>query len=89
MDEPVAESSTGNSYEAPRTRRRATIDVYIKKVLEPSHIKVPFRHFASQHENVQKWKGEILTEPEAVKRLMSEMMTSRKEKGCKEGQTCT
>ena len=35
MDEPVAESSIGNSYEAPRTRRPATIEASIKKVLEP------------------------------------------------------
>ena len=35
MDEPVAESSIGNSYEAPRTRRRAAIEASIKKVLEP------------------------------------------------------
>ena len=35
MDEPVAESSIGNSYEPPRTRRRAEIKVCIKKVLEP------------------------------------------------------
>ena len=38
MDEPVAESSMGNSYEAPSTRRRAAIEASIKKVseLEPS-----------------------------------------------------
>ena len=35
MDEPVAESSIGNLYEAPRTRRRAAIEASIKKVLEP------------------------------------------------------
>ena len=34
MDEPVAESSTGNSYEAPRTLRLAVIEASIKKVLE-------------------------------------------------------
>ena len=33
MDEPVAESSIENSYEAPRTRRRAAIEASIKKVL--------------------------------------------------------
>ena len=33
MDEPVAESSIGNSYEAPRTRRRAAIEASIKKSL--------------------------------------------------------
>ena len=53
-----------------------------KKSWNPSHLKVPFRHLATQHENVQKRKGEILTEPEAVKRIKSEMIT--KEKGCKE-----
>ena len=35
MNEPVAESSIENSYGAPRTRRRARIEAYIKKVLEP------------------------------------------------------
>ena len=35
MDEPVAESSIGNSYKAPRTRRRVATDASIKKVLEP------------------------------------------------------
>ena len=35
MDEPVAESSIANSYEAPRTRRRAAIEAFIKKVFEP------------------------------------------------------
>ena len=35
MDEPVAESSVGNSYEAPSTRRRAAIEAFTKKVLEP------------------------------------------------------
>ena len=85
MDEPVAESSIGNSYEAPRMRRRAAIKASIKKSWSPSHLKVPFRHLATQHENVQKRKGEIVTEPEAVKRLKSEMMTREKEKGCKEG----
>ena len=64
MDEPVAESSIGNSYEAPRTRRHAAIEASIKKVLEPepSQSTVPYRHLATQHENVQKGKGEILTE---------------------------
>ena len=38
---------------------------------------------ATQHENVQKRKGEILTEPEAVKRLKSEMMTREKKKVAK------
>ena len=78
MDEPVAESSIGNSYEAPRTRRRATIEASIKKSWNSTHFKVPFRHFATQHENVQKEKGEILTEPEAVKRSKSKMMTREK-----------
>ena len=37
MDEPVAESSIGNSYEAPRTRRRAVIEASIKSLgTEPS-----------------------------------------------------
>ena len=53
---------------------------------EPSQ--VPFRHFATKHENVQKRKGEILTEPEAAKRLKSEMIT-RKGKRLQEGQTYT
>ena len=35
MDEPVAESSIGNSYEVPRTLRHAAIQASIKKVLEP------------------------------------------------------
>ena len=78
MDEPVAESSVGNSYEAPRTHRRAAIEASIKKSWKSSHLKVPFRHLATQHEIVQKWKGEILTEPEAVKRLKSEIMTGEK-----------
>ena len=51
MDEPVAESSIGNSYEAPRTRGLGT--------------------------------REILTEPEAVKRFKSEMMTREKKKVAK------
>ena len=57
MDEPVAESSTGNLYEALSMRRHAAIEASIKKVLEPSHL---FRHLATQHENVQKWKIKIL-----------------------------
>ena len=36
-----------------------------------------------QHGNVQKRKGEILTEPEAVKRLKSEMITREKKKVAK------
>ena len=40
MDEPVAESSTGNSIEAPRTGRRAAIEASIKKSWDPSHLKV-------------------------------------------------
>ena len=80
MDESVAESSIRNSYEAPRTCRRATIEASLKTSWNPSHLKVPFRHFATQHENVQKWKGEILTKPEAVKRLKSEMKTREKKK---------
>ena len=35
MDQPVAESSIGYSYEAPKKRRRAAIQVSNKKVLEP------------------------------------------------------
>ena len=35
MDEPIAESSIGNSHEAPRMRRRAAIEAFVKKVLEP------------------------------------------------------
>ena len=62
MDEPVAESFIGNSYETQRTRRRAAIEASIKKCWNPSHLKVPFRHLAKQRENVQKRKGEILTE---------------------------
>ena len=63
MDEPVAESSIGNSYEAPRTRRRATFDASIENSWNPSHLKVPFRPLATQHENVQKLKSQILMEP--------------------------
>ena len=33
-DEPVAESSVGNSYEAPRTCKPAAIEASIKEVLE-------------------------------------------------------
>ena len=54
-----------------------------KKSWKSSHVKVPFRHLATQHENVQKRKGEILTEPKAVKRLKSEMMTREKKKVAK------
>ena len=50
-----------------------------KKSWQSSHLKVPFR----QHESVQKRKGEILTEPEAVKRLKSETMTREKKKVAK------
>ena len=49
-----------------------------KKSWNPSHLKVPFRHLAAEHENVQKRKDEFLTEPSAVKRLKSEMMTREK-----------
>ena len=48
-----------------------------KSVGTPNHLKVPFRHLATQQENVQKRKREILTELQAVKRLKFEM---RKEK---------
>ena len=51
-----------------------------KKPWNPSHLKVPFRHLAKQHENVQKRKGEFLTEPYAVKRLKSDVMTREKKK---------
>ena len=54
-----------------------------KKSWKPSHLKVPFRHLATQHENVQKRNGEILTKPEAVKRLKSEIMTREKKKVAK------
>ena len=57
MDEPVAESSIGNSYEAPRTRRRAAIEASIKKSWSPSHLKVPFRHLATQHESVPEFRS--------------------------------
>ena len=60
MDEPVAESSIGNSYEAPRTGRRAAIEASIKTSWDPSHLNVPFRHLATQHKNIQKRKSEIL-----------------------------
>ena len=60
MDEPVAESSIGNSYEALRTSRRAAIEASIKKSLDLSHLKVQFRHLATQHKNIQKRKIEIL-----------------------------
>ena len=60
MDEPVAESSIGNSYEAPRTGRQAAIEASIKKSWDPSYFKVPFRHLATQHKNIQKRKSEIL-----------------------------
>ena len=83
IDEPIAESSIGNSYEAPRTRRCAAIKASIKKSWNPSHLKVPFRHLATQHENVRKRKGEIITELEAVKKLKSEMMTREKKKVAK------
>ena len=35
MDEPVAESSIGNSFEAPRTRILGAVEASVKKVLEP------------------------------------------------------
>ena len=35
MDQPVAEISFGNSYEAPITRRRTAMEASIKIVLEP------------------------------------------------------
>ena len=35
MNEPVAESSIGNSCEVPRTRRGAATEASIKEVLEP------------------------------------------------------
>ena len=69
MDEPVAESSVGNSYEAPRTGKRAAIEASIKKSWDPSHLKVPFRYLATQHRNIQKRKTEILptTDSEEMK----------------------
>ena len=60
MDEPVAESSIGNSYETPRTGRRAAIEASIKKSWDPSHLKVQFRRLATQPKNIQKRKSEIL-----------------------------
>ena len=54
-----------------------------KKSWNPSHLKVLFRHLATQHENVQKRKGKVLTEPQAVKRLKSELMTREKKKVAK------
>ena len=80
MDESVAESSIGNSYEARRTRRRAAIEASIKKVLEPEPSQSTIQALRTQHENVQKRKGEILTEPEVVKRLKSGMMTREKKR---------
>ena len=58
-----------------KTRRRAAI------VLEPEPSQSTIQ--ATQRENVQKLKGEILTEPYAVKRLKSEMMTREKKKVAK------
>ena len=71
-----------------RMRHQKRVDVQqlkltLKKSWNPSNLKVPFRHLETQHENVQKRKGEILTEPEAVKRLKSEMMTTEKQKVAK------
>ena len=68
-----------------RIRHQERVDVQqlklsLKRSWNPSNLKVPFRHFATQHENVQKRRGEILTEPEAVKRLKFEMMTTEKKK---------
>ena len=60
MDEPAAENSIGNSYEALRTGRRAAIEAFIKKSWDPSHLKVQFRHLATQHKNIQKQKSKIL-----------------------------
>ena len=57
VDEPVAESSIGNSYEAPRAHRCAAIEVSIKKSRNPSHLKVPFRHLATQHESVPEFRS--------------------------------
>ena len=72
MDAPVAESSIGNSYEAPRTRRRAAVQTSIKKVLEPEPSQSTIQELSNatrKRSRVQKRKGEILTEPEAAKRL--------------------
>ena len=60
MDEPAAESSIGNSYEAPRTGRRAAIEASIKKSWDPSHLKVQLKYLATQHKNIQKRKSKIL-----------------------------
>ena len=55
MDEPIAESSIGYSYEAPRTGRHAATEASIKKSWDPSDHKVLFRH-----KNIQKRKSKIL-----------------------------
>ena len=83
MDEPVAESSIGNSYEAPRMHRRTAVEASIKKVLgpEPSQSTIQALWNATRKRSrVQKRKGEILPKPEGMKRLKSEMMTREKKR---------
>ena len=77
MDESVKESSIRNSYEAPRTHRLAAVEASIKKVLEPKSFQSTIQVLSNA---TRKRKGEILTEPEAVKRLKSEMMAREKKK---------
>ena len=57
MDEPAAESSIGNSYEAPRMRRRPAIEASIKKSWNLNHLKVPFRHLATKHESAKEFRS--------------------------------
>ena len=70
MDEPVAESSIGNSYEAPRTRGLAAIGTSIKKVLEsePSQSTIheclqALSNATRERSRVQKRKTKFQTNP--------------------------
>ena len=86
MDEPVVESSIGNSYET--TRRRATIEAFIKKVLEPE----------PSQSTIQALCNATRKRSEAERRNFSRTRSSeeikiwnddkRKEKGYEECQTC-
>ena len=58
-------------------RRRAAIEASIKKILEPEPSQSTIQALSNatrKRSRVQKQKGEILTEPEAMKRLKSEIM---------------
>ena len=83
MDEPVSKSSIENSYEAPRTRRRAAIEASIKKVLklEPSQSTIHALSKATRKRSEAERRN--LNRTRSSEEMKSEMLTREKKKVAK------